>query len=343
MVKKNLFAALLLSLSTIFTAAGEETTGAQTFDYKPTFGGVIRARWEMATDDGYGGENRFGVRNARVWLKGKIAPQIQYYLRADLCDMGKMKFLDGWARFTLPKGFAVQAGQFRIPFGVDAFRGPGTYIFPNRSFMGRDDANNRAVGVQGMFEPGSVPFKLHFGVFSNHTISDHSPWSKEMTFATKATYEVGPLTFASGFQTIQPALVRMNMADAAITFKSGRFMAEGEYMYTHYNCTNYHDGHTFNAWADYSVPLKGLFNQISFQGRFEGASSRSNGQQNEAGELYNNFPSRKRLTVGSTLAYIRKPVKCEIALDYEKYFYKNGYTPGIDRDDKIVAELIIVF
>ena len=336
-------ASCIMAAAMALNSSAADTANTQSVDYRPTFGGVFRTRWEMATDDGHGGENRFTVRNARVWLKGKIAPQLQYYLRADLCDMGTMKFLDGWARFTLPENFAVQAGQFRVPFGVDAFRGPGTYIFANRSFMGRDDANNRAVGIQGMYEPTSIPLKLHMGVFSNHKISDHTPWSKEMTFAAKATYEVGPVTFAAGFQTICPDSIRMNMADAAVTFKSGRFTAEGEYMYTHYTNDSYHDAHSFNVWADYGIPLKGFFKKWSFQGRIETVSSRSNGVCNNTGHLTQTFPKRQRLTVGTTLAYIRKPVKCELLLDYEKYFYKDSYSPSIDRDDKIVAELVVVF
>ncbi len=342
MIRKCLSICLLAAF--IFVSAKAEVSGAKTFDYRPSFGGVMRARWEMNTNGEYAGENRFAIRNARVWVKGKLAPQLQYYLRADLCDMGKMKFLDGWARFTLPENFAVQAGQFRIPFGVDAFRGPGTYIFANRSFMGRDDANNRAVGVQGMYEPATVPFKLHFGVFSNHTISDHSPWSKEMTFASKATFAAGPVSFAAGFQTICPDSIRMNMADAAITFKKGGLTVEGEYMYTHYTKDSFDDAHSLNAWADYGIPLnKGLFNKFSFHGRYETVTARSNGKANSYGDLTMTFTKRQRLTVGATLAYIRKPVKCELVLDYEKYFYENGYTPSVDRDDKVVAEIVIVF
>lgn len=342
MIKRYLTVSLLCVLCTLCALADDNKP--QAFDYRPEFGGVIRTRWEMTTSDGNSGENRFAVRNARVWLKGKIMPQLQYYLRADLCDMGKMKFLDGWARFSLPENLAIQAGQFRMPFGVDAFKGPGTYIFANRSFIGRDDANNRKVGVQAMYEPKSFPLKLHAGVFSNNSITDHNPWSKEMAFASKATYEVGPLTFATGFQTLCPDSTRMNMADAAVTFKLGQFTAEGEYMYTHYNGDAFDDAHSFNVWADYGFLLKrGIFNRLSMQGRFESVSARSNGINNAEGLLVQTFPDRKRLTVGATLAYVRKPVKCELMLDYEKYFYSDSYTPSIDRDDKIVAELVIVF
>lgn len=342
-MRKRFLTTPLLCMLCALCAFGNDVQ-SQSFSYKPEFGGVVRTRWEMSTAHDNSGENRFAVRNARLWLKGKILPQLQYYLRADLCDMGKMKFLDGWARFNLPENFAVQAGQFRMPFGVDAFKGPGTYIFANRSFIGRDDANNRKVGVQAMYEPKAFPLKLHVGVFSNNTISDHTPWSKEMAFASKATYDVGPLTFATGFQTLCPDSTRMNMADAAVTLKLGQFTAEGEYMYTHYTGDAFDDAHSFNIWADYGFLLKkGIFNRLSVQSRFEAVTARSNGMNDAEGCLTQTFPKRKRLTVGATLAYVRKPVKCELMLDYEKYFYSDSYTPSIDRDDKIVAELVIVF
>lgn len=334
----------LLLIIMLATALGAVADSIPAIDYRPQIGGVLRGRWEIVTGRANSGENRFALRNARVWIKGKIAPQMQYYLRADLCDLGKMKFLDGWARYTFGEGFAVQGGQFRIPFGTDAFRGPGTYIFMNRSFIGRDDANNRAVGVQAMYGPSHLPFTIHTGIFSNHSISDHSKWSRHMTYAVKAVAKAGPLSFAGGFQTISPDSVRMNMADASATLTLGEFTAEAEYMYTHYQGKRFRNAHSVNSWVDYGIPLKkGFFHRLSFQGRYEWSTERSLGVRRSDGHLAADAPWRQRLTVGTTLAYVRKPVSCELMLDYEKYFYHQGYTPVPTRDDKVGLELIICF
>ena len=99
-------------------------------DLTPELHGVIRPRWEMDTK---GGENRFQLRNARLSVNGRLAPEIDYYFQADFCDRGKIMFLDGWGRIAITPALKLQAGQFRIPFGTDCFRGPGNYIFANRS------------------------------------------------------------------------------------------------------------------------------------------------------------------------------------------------------------------
>lgn len=111
----------------------------------PKINGVIRARWEMDT---HGSESRFQVRNARVIISGTIAPPINYYIQTDFCDRGKIKILDAWGRLGLTKDLKLQAGQFRLPFGTDCFRGPGTYFFSNRSFIGGIMNNVRGVGAK---------------------------------------------------------------------------------------------------------------------------------------------------------------------------------------------------
>ncbi len=332
----------LLILSALTAAC--ISASAQEFKPSMTVNGVMRSRWEMSTIEGHEGENRFAIRNARLWLSGKATPNIDYFMRADFCDMGKIKFLDGWTRFKLSQEFSVQTGQFRIPFGRDTFKGPGNYIFANRSFLGKDEANNRAVGFQVMYKHPSLPLNIHTGVFSPHSISDHYPWSNDMTFATKATLQTGCLEFTGGFQTIAPAGIRMNMADAAVTLTYGQFTAEAEYMYTHYTHKSFADNNIYNTWAKYDIPMrKGMFNNLAFMGRFEGTGPHSTGVPASDGKLIADNPARRRLTLGTSLAYIKKPLKCELQLNYERYIYNKDTAPTMDRGDKIVTELILLF
>lgn len=335
----------LTALAATGTAYADKPVSAPV-DYRPVIGGVIRARWELLTDGDRAGDNRFALRNARVWIKGRVAAPLSYYLRADLCDMGKMKFLDGWMRFSFPKGFEVQVGQFRIPFGRDSFRGPGTYIFINRSFIGRDVANNRAVGVQGAYHAVDLaaPVNVWAGVFSNNSITDHSGWNDKMTVAAKASVSPGPFTLTAGMQTLSPDSVRINMANAALTFATAGLTVEAEYMYKHYAGDAFDNCHAYNLWVDYGIPLrKSFFDNLSFQGRYEGCGPHASGQCDECGRLTVQQPSRRRMTVGTTLAYVHKYLRCELKLNYEKYFYKSDYTPAPDRADKIAAELVVVF
>lgn len=307
----------------------------------PDVGGVLRTRYEYMTLDNL---NRFAVRNARVRVRGKLIPRLNYVVCTDLCDQGKFQFLDAYGKFDIGNAFTVQAGQFRIPFGVDPFRGPGSYIFADRSFIGRDIDNIRAVGVQVSYTVQKyLPAKITLGIFGPNAISDQNHWSKTVFYALKAEVPVGPFTITGGYQTIQPDIVKVNMVDACLSFSKNRWSAEAEYIYEHYRHHAFPDCHSYNVWVDYAIPLnKSIFNEISFQARFDAASNYWDAHGlNE--ELNPTHPDRKRITIGSTLAYTKKPLKCELMLNYEKYFYPNGYNSPDGRNDKIVAELIIQF
>ena len=265
-------------------------------------------------------------------------------MRADLCAQGSFKFLDGWARFSTSPWLGLQAGQFRIPFGLDSFRGPGTYIFANRSFIGRDLANNRAVGIQAMSSLPEIPLCLELGVFSPHSITDHTGWSRDMTFAAKCVLDLTPVKVTVGYQTLEPDSVRFNMANAGMTLSLGRFTAEAEYMYKHYTNSAFRPCHAYNVWADYTLPVRGaFFNSLGFQARYDGNTPHSTGRRNSDGLLTANHPRRQRITTGVTLSYVYKRMRCDLLIDYEKYFYHDSFTPSHDRGDKIVAELVFVF
>lgn len=307
----------------------------------PTIGGVVRARYEIQTTNG---RNRFAIRNSRIWIKGSLMPKLSYFVSTDLCDQGQFQFLDAYGKFDVGNGMTIQAGQFRIPFGVDPFRGPGNYIFADRSFIGRDIDNIRADGVQVsyMFQQ-DIPAVITLGVFSPNTITDQNHWSKTLHYALKAEVPIGLFKITGGLQTIKPDAVRVNMADACVSFSNGGLTAEAEYILEHYVNNPFPDCHSYNLWFDYGIPLeKTIFNKLSFQARFDASTSHSNGTVTN-GSLSEDHPNRKRLTIGSTLGYAEKPVKYEIQLNYQKYFYNKGYAAPDGRNDKIVAELIVLF
>ena len=133
------------------------------------------------------------------------------------------------------------------------------------------------------------------------------------------------------------------MADACIAFSKGELNAEAEYILEHYVDNSFPDCHSYNIWVDYGIPLENTtFNRLSFQARFDASTSHSNGITTN-GSLTEDHPNRKRLTIGSTLGLVKKPVKYEIQLNYQKYFYKKGYAAPDGRNDKVVAELIVLF
>lgn len=338
----RIIAAIIL-LSALCTAtASEADSSSNKISYIPQIHGVVRGRFEASTEHS---DYRFQMRNARLNVGGKIAPFAEYYIQADFCDRGKIKILDAWARIRVTKEIGFQAGQFRMPFGVDPFRAPANYIFANRSFVGKQMCNVRAVGAKVMWQPSALPLTLEAGAFNPGTIGDHTPWHNTLTYAAKLTACWDNVTFATGFQSVKPDSVRANLADAAVTWSAGRWLVEAEYMYKHYTRDRHKPAHAYNFYADYSMPIQtSLFNRLSFQGRFDGLTAHSSAVRDSEGLLVTNDAPRNRVTLGSTISYVRnKNMRLDLRLDYEKYFYHDGFVPTVDNGDKIVAEIVIRF
>lgn len=310
-------------------------------DYRPNVHGVVRTRWEMETETG---DSRFQVRNARISIDGRIAEPIEYFIQADFCDRGTMKILDAWGRLTLADGLKIQAGQFRMPFGVDPGRAPANYIFSNRSYLGKEVCNVRAVGAKLMYSFKDVPLSIEAGAFNPTSISDHEKWNSSMAYSGKVTYKWGNVKLNAGVKTIIPDSVRINLLDGNISWSAGRWLVEGEYINKHYTNSSYKTSHAYTIFADYHMPVNaGVFNRLSFQGRFDGITDHSSGKRNAEGKLYTTDPARKRITVGSTLSYIKGAVHADIRLNYEKMFFDHGVKAPQGKGDKIVAELVIRF
>lgn len=344
----RLFLLPLLSIAFLSATAREAipvstdpATQNITIDYTPKINGAIRARWEEDID---AAASRFQLRNARVSISGNIAPAIDYFLQADLCDQGSMKFLDGYARIKVIKGLSFQAGQFRMPFGIDMFRAPHNYIFSNRSFIGKQMCNIRAVGAKVAYAIPHSTLTIEGGIFNPSTISDHTGWHKTYAGAGRVIAGLpGGFSCQGGMMSLLPDGVRINMLDAGITWTDSHWTIEAEYLNKHYTHDAHRATHGYNMWADYRMPVKvGVFNQLSFQGRFDGMTSHSTGKCVD-GSLVTDHHGRNRITIGSTISFIRKPVWLDIRADYEKYFYRHGVVPGEGNGDRLVAELILRF
>ena len=341
LLKYVLFSAVAMSAAVTFPAQAEEAPEAESFSYVPNIHGAMRARWE---DDLDASRSRFQLRNARVSLDGKIHPTIDYFLQVDLCDQGTMKFLDGWARIKVADGLKFQAGQFRMPFGVDPFKAPANYVFSNRSFIGKQVCNVRAVGAKITYDFPKIPLTLEGGVFNPTSISDHTGWNSSYAYAGRAIYRIGTFKIDAGIQSLRPDEIRINLLDGCLNWTSGRWILEGEYMYKHYTNNAHKAVHAYNFWGDYHMPVKaGVFNRLSFQGRFDGMTAHSSGKRNADGELTTNDPARNRVTVGATISYVKKPVWLDIRANYEKYFYHHGVEPVLGQGDRLVLEMVLRF
>lgn len=330
LIKKLFFTAVTVAAAfTTFAADGDG------FSYLPEFHGAIRSRWEADTRTG---DQRFQVRNARLSIGGNVAPSISYFFQTDLCDRGKIKILDAWGRMQITKGLLFQAGQFRMPFGVEAFYAPANYYFSNLAFMADQVMNYRAVGAKVGYTLPRTPLTLEFGAFNPTPIGEHNVWNRTLAYSGKALMKFsGGWTLSTGYASIRPGGTRANLIDAYAGYSRGHWLVAGEYIWEHYCNRDYKDVHSYLIFADWHKAVDwGVFNRWSIQARFDGMTDHFSITQ--AGDVFD--AARDRVTVGSTLTYQYKKVNADVRLNYEKYVKWDGDGKSPDR---FVAELIIHF
>jgi len=310
-------------------------------DLVPKIHGAIRTRFE---NEFHSDIKRFQVANARISLNGMVAPSIDYFVQIDACDRGKMKFLDAWGRIAITSSLKLQAGQFRRPFGVEPFRSPATYVFANRSFVGKTLGNYRGVGAKLSYAFKTEPLTLEAGAFNTTSISDHTVKNTQLSFASRILWNPDGWTVETGFLTQAPYGKRVNLFDVALGWKNSDWEFLGECMTQSYTHSDLSTTYGYVFWGQRFFPVEwGVFNRASVQARFDGLTSMSDGSVDDNNAFVQTEYARNRITVGGTVTYTYKKVHADIRLNYEKYFYKSGAVIADGLNDKIVAELVIRF
>lgn len=326
----NFILPAVMLLCTCVAVHGSPATSADdSLTLRPRVYGVFRGRYELQLSHG---EGRFMVRNARLGLKGELNGYWSYNALVDLCDRGKFLFLDGWVKFNASDDLGFKAGQYRMPFGTDNFRAPGSYVFADRSFMARNVNNYRAVGVSVEWTPQELPVSLQGGVFNPTTILDHTRWVKEYAYAARARSQWKNMSVAAGFQSVKPDSVRSNMWAVSVGWNPGPLQVEAEYLTRGYNHGFFKATQCWNVFADYRFKLSSpLFNVLSVQGRYDSMTA-----------MPGDNPGRQRITVGSTLDKTFKGVRTAFRLNYEHMFHDRDVALP-DGDNRLVAELVFRF
>ena len=312
--------------------------------YIPEIHGTVRAKYEYEPQISAG---RFEVRNARVSVDGKILPVISYKAEIDLSDEGKIKMLDAYVRFTPEKVTAnVTMGQMRVPFTIDAHRSPHQQYFANRSFIAKQVGNVRDVGLAGMYRfGGEVPLTIEGGIFNGSGLTNQKDyWTKCYNFSAKATASFfRRLVVQASAQRIRPEDVNIMMWDVGAYYHDHRWHIEAEYLRKNYSHGAFPAVNAVDAFVCRRFPLKRYLSGISALGRYDYMSDHSDGTKDEDGLLSVNDPGRHRLTLGATLHFGGKKIYADLRVNYEKYFYHQGITPGISDRDKFVVELMCRF
>ncbi len=346
-MNKKMMTMAMLAMMT--ASAFAQATEDETFSKTPKIGGTIRAKYEYQTEEG---EGRFEVRTARINVAGKVAPSVSYKAEIDLCDEGKIKMLDAYARVNPWKTLQFTIGQERVPFTIDAHRSPHLQYFANRSFIAKQVGNVRDVGAElGYTWNVGFPIVVNAGIFNGSGLTNQKDfWTKSINFSAKAQFLLPNFNIVLSTQKIRPADVTMNMYDAGVTFHRGNFLAEAEYLYKHYAHGAFKDVHAVDAFVNYDIPVRAkLLKKVSPLLRYDYMSDHSDGLRYDAsgsestdGQLKINDYERSRLTGGVTLS-LAKPFISDIRINYEKYFYRNGGIAKTSEKDKIVVEFVTHF
>lgn len=340
----------LLLTTTVFGQAKEDAGDGKMLnkqkmelkDYLPEIHGTIRGKYEYQTETN---ESRFEVRNARFSVSGNVHPIVAYKAEVDLSDEGSIRMLDAYARVFPVKNLNFTIGQMRVPFTIDAHRSPHQQYFANRSFIAKQVGNVRDVGFTTAYSlKGSFPLILEGGLFNGSGLTNQKEWHKTLNYSVKAQLlpnENWNLTLST--QMIKPENVRINMYDAGIYYQNNRFHIEAEYLYKMYGHEVFKDVHALNSFVNYDLPLKKVFNKISFLARYDMMTDHSNGlADSETNVLKINDYARHRVTGGITLS-LSKAFIADLRLNFEKYFYKSGGIPKESERDKIVIEFMTRF
>lgn len=342
---RRLISAITLAAACLCTCAADNDGEIKIPEkYIPTVHGTFRAFYEHSTATG---QSRFMVRNARLSAAGKVLPMADYFFQVDLCDRGKIKILDAYIGLIPLDGLKIMAGQCRVPFSVGASRIPAQYHFANRATMCKLYGNLRSAGVKIGYRLPHTPLYIEAGAFNGTDMTDHTPWNSHLTYSAKANYTLGcGLVPQICFMSRLPGAdgVRINQADASLTFQHGNWFAEAEYCYRHYTGNSHTPSHGYNIMVDYGFPIRTrLANRLSFQGRFYGITDAASGLRDASGQLATLYWAHRRATAGITASYIAQPVHCDFRLNYEQYFYSHPHKVSPSDNNRLVAALILYF
>ena len=166
-----------------------------------------------------------------------------------------------------------------------------------------------------------------------------------MNYSAKAQFLFTKgLNLALSVQSIQPEEVRMQSYDIGAYYETGRFHIEGEYLYKQYSDNAFKDVHAVNTFINYDLPLRKVFNQMSFLLRYDMMTDQSDAKttDEETGALVTTDYKRQRLTGGITFS-LSKAFRTDLRLNYEKYFYAKNSIAKESEQDKVVLELMVRF
>ncbi len=352
-----------LAVSAQTTAQEEVLEDLDLKEFAPKVHGTIRGRYEVMTDADEA--SRFEARDSRLSVEGNLPLHASYMAEVNLSDEGTIKLLTAYGRLNPYKSLNITLGQFRVPFTIDAHRGPHSQYFSNRSFIAKYAGNVRDVGVQ-LGYAWTAPFRivLDGAVFNGYGIGEtqKGAWHNDFNYSARLqTFPLKNVNLTASVQRTRCNALKWahyTAMDFGAYYDDGHLHLEGEFLRKYYENDVCDDVNAFNLMAIYKHKLrKCYFHNISYLLRCDYMGDHANGkalpmvtdpvtgERVWSGEerLVANQHERLRFTAGVTFHINYKSFRSDLRLNYEEYRYRDGAKPVAGENDKFVAELMIRF
>ena len=117
MTLKLRFAFIILALAlSVFLSAQEEKV-----DYIPKISGYVQGLYQL--NEGVGTHtNTFKMQRVRATISGNICKKVTYLVQGDLVCSPML--MDAYVKYSVCPQFAIQAGQFKLPFTMETAMNP---------------------------------------------------------------------------------------------------------------------------------------------------------------------------------------------------------------------------
>jgi len=236
--------------------------------FHPRWIGWFRAGYDYDLTEG--AVNGFNNYSARITAKGKYDERISYLIMTEMVNQSSVDsrpiFLQGWISYRLTGRLSAKIGQYKYPFGKEAYGPVMGWKFANPSYvtgnivkkLGRSGGFFRDVGVQ---VTGSMKLNEKSSVFTKMMVMNGNginsmDSNKEKDFVGQAGIKL-PYNIEIGGSYFKG---RDNWGDesavnAYFTMKHHRIHAQAEYSRAVYENNGYEDREPagFYALATYEI------------------------------------------------------------------------------------------
>jgi phosphate-selective porin len=149
---------------------GPASVRAQDVPFTVAVSGYVQPRYTHVDPDDAGSTGSFGVRRARVTVRGDAYEDFAYYVQVDFAG-SSTKLMDGWIARRFSPLFTLAAGQAKAPFGRQQLTSDSGLQFVDRGILDPrfNPARQPGVWVSGGVAEAQLAYSA--GIFNGEGIN----------------------------------------------------------------------------------------------------------------------------------------------------------------------------